>query len=304
MTSSTEKTAHAKLMNTSRKVRQTGSGLGDPHQTGFTLIELLVVIAIIAILASLLLPALSRAKLQATRAACQSNDRQLGLAFVMYADDNSDKLVPFDDVNGFTGGGWWKAPPFVTMPPTTETLAMGYIEDGLTKGNPLYKYDGNVNAYHCPGDVRYKRKPGFGWAFDSYSKTQNITGDPWNSYNGFGKTYTKMNEITSPSLTLTFMEEADPNGWNRGSFQLQWVTLAGPGKFVWNDAPAMYHGNVNSTLFADGHVEAHKWTDSKIITAGLLSASGIPKANTGWTGPSSGPDYDYIRNRMRFPYWQ
>jgi prepilin-type N-terminal cleavage/methylation domain-containing protein len=57
---------------------------------GFTLIELLVVIAVIAILASLLLPALSRAKQQAVRIACESNERQQLLAFTMYAHDNKD----------------------------------------------------------------------------------------------------------------------------------------------------------------------------------------------------------------------
>ena len=273
---------------------------GHARDKGFTLIELLVVIAIIGVLAGLLLPALSKAKLKATMAACLNNQKQHALAMMLYADENNDLIVPFAD-----GGGFWSGPipkPYVGEP---SDVAEANTTKGLTTGNPLFKFCANPASFHCPGDVRYKLPPGNGWAYDSYSKTQNVGGESSGNYDGAGLagsagTYTKLGQVAAPANTMSFIEDADFRGYNVGTWVIIWNVVAG--RFGWVDPPAMYHGNVDTLAFTDGHAEFHRWTDPQIIAAGRKQASGQQGYN--FTGPTSGPDYDYVHDHYRHPNWK
>ena len=285
--------------------------------SGFTLIELLVVIAIIAILAALLLPALARTKLKATQATCISNQKQLMLAFTMYATENDDKIIGYGGMDGYIN-------PTITGSPgiTWNTLGLTSEQalENLTKTlkypgvDLLYKYAQNVGVIHCPGDVRYKYNlPGQHWAYDSYSKPNNIAGDSSANFWGQGATYTKVSSVVTSSVTFAFREDVDSRGYNQGSWVLNWsLTTPTPApyphleSFTWEDPIPMYHGNVSTSAFVDGHAEAYTWGDGAIINYGLTMAGG--NAPTTFTPPNNPmnytADYEYIYQNFRFPGWQ
>ena len=279
---------------------------------GFTLIELLVVIAIIAILAAMLLPALSRAKLKATEAACLSNDKQLGLAFTMYAGDNTDHTINYTPPAGYqNAGGYWGVE--TTAPASwnsSQAAALKAVQYDLAHYNCIFQYAPNPGVYHCPGDVRFNNPVGntskngvtdVGWAYDSYAETANLVAV--SGYNSVGQMvndttdYSKVSQIRRPSDCMCFVEQADCRGWNWSDF-LGGVYPGPPQSFNYTDLFATYHGNVGTFCFTDGHAEFKKWTDPVIISAGNSAnqaASGVfDYATAGGTPNSTGADSQWL----------
>ncbi len=265
-------------------------------QSAFTLIELLVVIAIIGVLASMLLPALSTAKVKGTGATCLNNQKQISLGFLMFPDDNNDDLV----ANG-AGGGYWPgaldptgaAFPWTSMNTLTRAQCLDYVQRGITAG-PLFTYVPNVAAFHCPGDKRTTLAPGSGWGWDSYSKVNGMNGGVW----GTQLAYLKSAEIGQADMSLVFIEESDPRGYNLGTWVMDVPSLSPPSG-GWVDAFSVYHGRVSTLSYADGHAELHNWQDAGVLKAATASGQGIWSFN--WPGGTpANPDFVYMHNRYRF----
>ena len=216
----------------------------------FTLIELLVVIAIIAILAAMLLPALSRAKSKAQGTKCMNNERQLGLAWIMYATDNNDRLVlnPGDGADQ----GNWPVPP--NAPNAWVAGNMGSAADMLNtakiKNELLFPFASSLEVFKCPGNQKNM-----------------VRGISMNCYVGWGsratqsggsfETYTKTVQVKFPTSIFVLIDE-DDSTINDGFFgNVANSTLANI--VALNDSPATYHGGSSGMSFADGHAELHKW---------------------------------------------
>jgi hypothetical protein len=214
--------------------------------------------------------------------------------------------VPF--VNGaitYQAGGYYEVPTMDTanndFAGVPYAAALENCKEALTNCL-LFPYTRNVNIFVCPGDTRAALLPGQGFAFCTYSKTQNYGGESYDNYWGMGATCSKDADVTAPAETFAAIEDTDWRGYNDGTWVVNWgLNGVNPGSFTWEDPPAMYHVDADVLAFIDGHVGTHKWTDPSIISAGQKAATGQNTA--GFAGPASGPDYNFVRNGLRFPGW-
>ncbi len=215
---------------------------------GFTLIELLVVIAIIALLMAILFPVLSKAREQAKLTVCRHNLSQLQLAWILYADDNENKIVPagtkpyLAGEHTWYGGDDWLYYPLDTFQKVE--LAKKEMKKGL-----LYPYIRNLKAYKCPKAERAQLR--------TYSIVDAMNG-LWNEAGADqGELITNRLNIKRPATRIVFVCEG--GDMSQDSYV---VFYSEPS---WLDQPSGRHGDGSPFSFADGHTEYWKWTDKRTI---------------------------------------
>lgn len=257
------------------------------RSVGFTLIELLVVIAIVAILLSVLIPALNIAKQQATGAICLSNLGGLSKSYYIYAEDSDGNLAQgVCTTIGGTGYGFaakgrvWDHPWLVNP----HNNAGGYTDhdstleeklNGIRKGC-LFAYTQSEKLYHCPADKRYLTTVGtrgkgpyvsYGIVFGLYGEK---TADAFSVAGKNIWSLMRFNELKTPSGKVIFIEENYTNlpntsgamnvGYSPGSWMM-WSD----GWDSWWDPLAYYHNDRSTLGYTDGHAEKWKWYDERTV---------------------------------------
>ena len=286
-------------------------GTGAAESGAFTLVELLAVITMLAILVSLLIPAMARTRPSSESAQCMNNLKQVMTATVMYTQDFQE-LFPAnpDDGNTIPGYNWCAGQAGIGGAQEFNPDILADVSKSL-----LARYlNTNVSVFHCTADKRVGRYQGtnqrlFGQSVPS-ARTISMSGavgtidpqfaatssghsgaptlpvnGPWltgvhggNKHNNPWRTYGKTSDIVAPSPAGLFIfTEENPFSINDGGLQMS-VQIP-----EWIDFPSDLHNLGGVLAFADAHVELHKWVGPSLRLTGPPSLVVVPSTDPDWT---------------------